>query len=982
MKRIALTLLLVASELTLRAAYTVYPIPQSLSAEGTPVVFEGTVTVTADAAIDAATLDRAREVLEENGLTCRFADAPADGDVLLALSVDGTLNGDSQHRFDHHRITLADEQGRTVLRIVGAHTDAVFFGLATVEQLLEQREDGRLTPLTIDDWADQQMRGIVEGYYGYPYTIDVCSDLMEWGKRYKMNTFIYGPKSDPYHLGYWKDDYPTKVSERDAAAGLITQDDLRRLAGVSRATKVNLIWAAHPAMSNAIDLSTEQGTLRGAQDLLRKFDHLHSLGVRQFGIFLDDISVANGVRDCERHALLLRSVQDSLETRYNTAAAAPADTVRPLNFVPTPYALNFASADDLKTYFAAISTIQPYITVYFTGSGVWSNISESDYRTMQNYLGRPVAMWWNFPCNDNNDRNIYLMDVNSYYKTDATLQSSLGIACNPMAQGEASKVTLFGVMDYCWNVKAFSSTANWQHAFDAVVRDDTLAAAFKAFAPYAMQNEPSTLGTLISNWQKSPTATNTTKLRNTLTTLRADCATLQGLATSDDGCDRRLYTEIHFWIDKLHDMCDIALSLMDVSAIEDDCERWDALLPLMDRYEQLGKSADYTVVQRENAGLNFNTSSGIVTPSNKYLMPFVKTLAEQAMHVDTPRDGIAVVSSVTLANSSVYSGKATNVADGDYGTYVWMSSYQALGDCYTLTLQDATPIYDIRVVLMEGDRMTEAEVQTSADKRTWTTVGAVVPADLKHYGDIDAYYKDITCDGTKARYVRLRLSKPDTSKWFKLAEIEVNKHSSKGFVAAKDYSGKAIKALYDNDLATSFTPSLGAVTYYFNLDLMTPRQVFIYQDPAKIRDVAADRIPTVCLSADGKVWQDTTLLDRSVVVRDLSAFDGKPYALKINSSIYVKPKLHEICESSAPYNSLEAVVEAPENLEVRLDSGTLVVTAQKNIRVLSLRALDGRLVATLKPRAKEVRLPQPPAGTYVITATMPGTPATAKLTVF
>ena len=56
---------------------------------------------------------------------------------------------------------------------------------------------------SIKDYADQQQRGLVEGYYGYPYSLSVKKDLMRFMMRMKMNTYLYGAKSDPYHSEYW-----------------------------------------------------------------------------------------------------------------------------------------------------------------------------------------------------------------------------------------------------------------------------------------------------------------------------------------------------------------------------------------------------------------------------------------------------------------------------------------------------------------------------------------------------------------------------------------------------------------------------------------------------------------------------------------------------------------------------------------------------------------------------------------------------------
>ena len=35
--------------------------------------------------------------------------------------------------------------------------------------------------------------------------------------------FVYGPKGDPYHLGNWKDDYPTSVTDEQRKEGQINR---------------------------------------------------------------------------------------------------------------------------------------------------------------------------------------------------------------------------------------------------------------------------------------------------------------------------------------------------------------------------------------------------------------------------------------------------------------------------------------------------------------------------------------------------------------------------------------------------------------------------------------------------------------------------------------------------------------------------------------------------------------------------------------
>ena len=92
-------------------------------------------------------------------------------------------------------------------------SDAAYYGLATLEQMLDQSEAGTLKISTFEDYAFQKYRGAVEGYYGYPWSVEGTLSWFDFAKRYKMNIFLYGPKTDPYHLGQWDEDYPTEVTE-------------------------------------------------------------------------------------------------------------------------------------------------------------------------------------------------------------------------------------------------------------------------------------------------------------------------------------------------------------------------------------------------------------------------------------------------------------------------------------------------------------------------------------------------------------------------------------------------------------------------------------------------------------------------------------------------------------------------------------------------------------------------------------------------
>ena len=200
-----------------------------------------TVNVVAEAGIDAATVARAVGVLQEHGLAVTRSARPLRGqsNVLLGIRASrGVVDKQAasqklpatvfaQPKYDRHVLSLtADKQGLAQVLIWGEHTDAVFCGLASLEQMLDAGSQ-EMPCVCIEDYADVRDRGVIEGYYGVPYSADVTKDLFRFMARYKMNTYMYGAKSDPYHSQKWAEPYPTTITPEQLRIGYLSQDMLR-----------------------------------------------------------------------------------------------------------------------------------------------------------------------------------------------------------------------------------------------------------------------------------------------------------------------------------------------------------------------------------------------------------------------------------------------------------------------------------------------------------------------------------------------------------------------------------------------------------------------------------------------------------------------------------------------------------------------------------------------------------------------------------
>lgn len=634
-----------------RADYTIYPVPHSMTMDTGSCTLTETVNIRCDATIDAATLQRARGVLETAGLAVTNDDDEREGVTQLLLSTyastgkvaDAIASGFApeltrmmkDEKYDRH-VLMAGDKG---IAIVGEHTNAVFFALASLEQMLEQRNvDGSLPAVTIYDYADQKNRGLVEGYYGYPYSVSVKKDLMRFMMRCKMNTYLYGAKSDPYHSQYWQQPYPTGITEEQEKNGWLSQEMVKDLAKTSAETKVNFIWAIHPG-NNFL------GSATVINDIMRKFTDMHRLGVRQFAVFVDDVGIPSSQADMALNATRITNLQKAIEEKWNAPSAEAADTVRPLHFVPQIYCSSFASsAEQRQNFMAALGKTPSYITIYTTGQGVWTVPNSGHMQNMHNELGRDMAWWWNYPCNDNADAQIYPMDMYSNFRDmpavdgnatmPASLKNTVGLVANPMQQGEVAKTALFSVADYAWNNSAFNNQKSWEASFRHLIADSETREAYRFITRYLRWNEPSSVKTLIDSYKSSLNVRkpNGASLRSLMGDIVDKCTVVERLQTSSSESDRLLYADLRPWLLKLKKDCQTIMLLLDVAEEGDQPEKqWEDYLEALQGISDLAGSTDYTAYALEGMGNGISVSQRQALVSQLYIEPFLEYMKTNAM---------------------------------------------------------------------------------------------------------------------------------------------------------------------------------------------------------------------------------------------------------------------------------------------------------------------------------------------------------------
>lgn len=296
---------------------------------------------------------------------------------------------------------------------------------------------GSLPQGTVIDWPDLPFRGAVEGYYGMPWSAEARKSQFAFYGRNKMNMYIYAPKDDPYHHG---DGCYLPYPDEKAA-------EIRDLVQAANANHVRFVWAIHPA--NTVNWK-ENGGRAQLDGLCHKLEMMYELGVRNFGVFVDDSFGEIG--KAERQVQLTNYLLEHFIRKH-------PDVNQTLIMCPTGYNKSWTNTKFLNTLGEGLDKSIP---VMWTGNTVVHDITLEGQRWVNSRVHRPTFIWWNWPCNDFKRGRLSMGRTYGLETAPEMRLEMSGFVANPMEYAEASKVGLFGVADYTWNITGFASDSSWK----------------------------------------------------------------------------------------------------------------------------------------------------------------------------------------------------------------------------------------------------------------------------------------------------------------------------------------------------------------------------------------------------------------------------------------------------------------------------------------------------------------------------------------
>ena len=618
-----------------------------------------------------------------------------------------------------------DKKGVT---IVGYDERGAFYGIQTLRQLIESpiAAEKQLPYLDINDYPDLPNRGVVEGFYGTPWSHQVRMSLIDFYGKFKMNTYLYGPKDDPYHsCPNWRLPYPEKEAQ-----------NIRELVQACKRNRVDFVWAIHPGQ----DIKWNE---EDYQNLVNKFNWMYDLGVRDFAIFFDDIS-GEGTNPLKQTELLNRLTDDFVKAKGD---------VSPLTVCPTDYSKLWANPTPQGSLAIYGNSLNPDIKVFWTGDVVCSDMTPETMEWINSRIKRPAYYWWNYPVTDY-VRNFILQGPVYGLDTSLTQNEVCGVISNPMEHGEASKLALYGVADYAWNIANYNPIDNWERGL--VELAPKAKDAYRTFAIHSSDTE---------NGYRRDESWETKTFRmadwndDEVRLLKAEFEKVEKVpAEMEKSCENKaLLQELRPWLiefGKLGTRGKRAIELAQIyRAGNNDADFWSKYIQnLMSKEDRKNYEAH---------------KSGTLK-----LQPFYENAMDDMAHGflkkllgTTPKDykGIGSFgSSGTILTKLMF--------DNDSTTFYTSGIGQKDGDWIGVDLRDVRDVTEVSILqgrnsVDDVDYFDHAALECSVDGRTWVPlIGELTKQYVIHWQG----------EPVKARYVRLKRLESDRKNYASVRTFDVN----------------------------------------------------------------------------------------------------------------------------------------------------------------------------------------------------------------
>ncbi len=327
-------------------------------------------------------------------------------------------------------------------------------------------EEGTLIA-EVEDYPSFAIRGIIEGFYGTPYSDEMRRELLEFASAHRYNAYFYAPKDDCYHRDRWREPYPADLLH-----------EIGQLKEKADENYIDFYYCLSPGKDFCYASEEDYRVL------LKKYEEIAALGVKNFAVLFDDISSALSERDAalfscaaEAHCAVANCLNRSLEHEHK------------IIFCPTDYFQN-TDTDYRK---AVRKYLDEDIAVIWTGyNTVAEVIPERDCIAAKESFERELILWDNYPVNDfEPKRRIYLGEICNRTKNIAAYHG--GCIANVSELWQSSRFALCTMGEWMWNAENYDGESAYRRAVKELLDDSDEALFFVGLSRSSVMRTYSTV---------------------------------------------------------------------------------------------------------------------------------------------------------------------------------------------------------------------------------------------------------------------------------------------------------------------------------------------------------------------------------------------------------------------------------------------------------------------------------------------------------
>jgi hyaluronoglucosaminidase len=368
------------------------------------------------------------------------------------------------------------------------------------------------------------IRGVIEGFYGTPWSDEQRLDMIDFLATHRFNTFMYAPKVDPYLRDRWREPHAAEPLQRLRATVERCHDvDVTAMVGIS------------PGLSMRYSSADDRRLL---DDKARA---LADAGVDRVALLFDDIPPRlQHPADVAAYRSLAEAHAD-VANRVDSSAA--------LVVCPTVY----CGAGDEEYVVTLGALLDGRIDLFWTGRAICSPaITAAEAVTFARGALRPPLYWDNYPVND--VAMIREAHLGPYLGRDPLLDRfSVGVLANAMEHAEASKLALATIADYLWDPSTYEPERSWRQAIAELGGPD--AWALERFADTVRgsclsEPDPTELTAELERFDFDLAHGDAAAARARLAEFAAGLTRAAATLRSPDAHNQRLAAELRPWLEK------------------------------------------------------------------------------------------------------------------------------------------------------------------------------------------------------------------------------------------------------------------------------------------------------------------------------------------------------------------------------------------------------------------------------------------------